>query len=145
MREAGFDTVPLPVKRSAHMSTSPPSSVDAALFDRVGWAVESGLRRGLGRGGRRVLGTTWGTDGDRARVRTDLARGSAWARRRGRPLLLGEFGVHLAARAAWTTLVRSEAERLGMSWAYGDFATDFGAFDRGSRTWREPLKSALLG
>jgi endoglucanase len=64
----------------------------------------------------RWRGTTWGTDGDRARVRTDLARASAWARDRDRRLFLGEFGVcanvDLAARSAWTALVRSEAERL---------------------------------
>lgn len=46
---------------------------------------------------------------------------------------------------AWTTLVRSEAERLGMGWAYWDFATDFGAFDIGRHAWRAPLKEALLG
>jgi endoglucanase len=91
----------------------------------------------------------WGTDADRARIRTDLAPASAWAQGRGRPLFLGEFGVHdnasMAARAAWTTFVRSEAERLGMTWAHWDFATDFGAFDLGRHAWRAPLKEALLG
>jgi endoglucanase len=270
VREAGFDTVRLPVKWSAHMGTRRPYAVDAAFFDRVDSAVESGLRRdlnvvldvhhfdelcadtdrhtarflalwsqiatryaGVGPGlwfellnephdpmtvgdwndllmaglavvrvsnpertvivgptrwntvdaltGLRLpddarlmvtvhyyspfrfthqgaswlegadgwLGTTWGTDADRARVRMDLGRASAWARRRGRPVFLGEFGVHrnvsMAARAAWTTLVRSEAERLGMSWAYWDFATDFGAFDIGRHAWRARLKEAMLG
>ena len=74
---------------------------------------------------------------------------AAWARAHGRPLFLGEFGTvtnaDLAARAAWTTLVRSEAERLGMSWAYWDFATDFGAFDVSRHAWRAPLREALLG
>lgn len=270
VREAGFDTVRLPVKWSAHMGASPPYSVDAAFFDRVDWAVECGLRRDLNvvldvhhfdelsvdterhtarflalwsqiatryasvgpglcfelfnephdpmtvgdwnellvdvlavvrisnpertviagptrwntvdalmglrlpddahlivtvhyyspfrfthqgagwlEGADECLGTTWGTDAERARVRTDLTRASAWAQRRGRPLFVGEFGVHstvsIAARAAWTTLVRSEAERLGMSWAYWDFATDFGAFDIDRNAWRAPLKEALLG
>jgi endoglucanase len=39
----------------------------------------------------------------------------------------------------------SEAEQQGMSWAYWDFATDFGAFDVGQELWRAPLKRALLG
>jgi endoglucanase len=82
-------------------------------------------------------------------VRMDLGRALAWARRHGRPVFLGEFGVHrnvsMAARAAWTTLVRSEAERLGMSWAYWDFATDFGAFDIGRHAWRARLTEAMLG
>jgi endoglucanase len=269
VRDAGFDTIRLPVKWSAHMATSPPYAVDAAFFDRVDRAVECGLRRDLNvvldvhhfdelcmdaarhaprflalwsqiaqryadlsarlcfellnephdpmaaqewndllaaalavvrtsnpertviagpglwntvdglpelrlpddahliatihyyspfafthqgvdwlEGADRWLGTTWGTDADRARVRTDLARAAAWAHGHGRRLFLGEFGVHRtvvqASRAAWTTLVRTEAERLGVSWAYWDFATDFGAFDLGRHAWRAPLAQALV-
>jgi endoglucanase len=270
VREAGFDTVRLPVRWSAHMATSPPYAVDATFLHRVDRAVERGLRRDLnvvldvhhfdelcadadghaarflalwsqiarryadagsglcfevlnephepmtaGRwndllaetvdvirgsnpertviagpvrwntvdglsslrlpddprvavtihyyspfrfthqgagwleGADRWLGTTWGTDADRARVRTDLERASEWARDGGRRLFLGEFGVRsgvdMASRAAWSALVRSEAERLGTSWAYWDFATDFGAFDISRHAWREPLREALLG
>jgi endoglucanase len=94
-------------------------------------------------------GIAWGTDAERARVRVDLERAAAWARAHDRPLFLGEFGTienaDTAARVAWTTLVRSEAERLGMSWAYWDFATDFGAFDASRHAWRPPLRHALLG
>ncbi|MEZ0293216.1 MAG: glycoside hydrolase family 5 protein, partial [Solirubrobacteraceae bacterium] len=93
------------------------------------------------------LGTAWGTDADRARLRADLAAAAAWAR--GRRLFLGEFGTRdaapMAARAAWTALVRAEAERLGMDWAYWDFATEFGAFDVASGSWRAPLLAALRG
>ena len=95
------------------------------------------------------LGARWGTDADRARVRADLAAAAAWARAAGRPLFLGEFGTRDAApmpdRAAWTALVRGEAERLGMGWAYWDFATEFGAFDVAAGSWRAPLLGALLG
>jgi endoglucanase len=91
------------------------------------------------------LGTRW--DGDRERVRCELSDAAAWAARR--PLFLGEFGTletgSMPDRAAWTRSVREEAERLGLSWCYWDFATDFGAFDRAAGTWREPLKRALLG
>jgi endoglucanase len=94
------------------------------------------------------LGTAWGSAPERARVRADLGRAAAWARAERRPLFLGEFGAiaraPMADRAAWTALVRSEAERLGLSWAYWDFATDFGAFDNERGAWREPLRSALL-
>jgi endoglucanase len=82
-------------------------------------------------------------------VRSDLERAAAWADAEGRPLFLGEFGAHsnagLSDRAAWTTLVRCEAERLGMSWAYWDFATDFGAFDLDRNVWHAPLEQALVG
>jgi endoglucanase len=93
-------------------------------------------------------GTTWGSVAERARVRADMQRAAAWACARGRPLFLGEFGTianaNLAARAEWTRLVRSEAERLGMSWAYWDFATDFGVFDVRRHVWRTVLRQALL-
>ena len=270
VRDAGFDTIRLPVKWSAHMATRRPYLVDASFLDRVDRAVECGLRRdlnvvldvhhfdelcaepdrhrerflalwsqiaqryaGVGAGlcfetlnephepmtarewndllaaalavirtsnptrtviagpvlwntvgglpslrlpddrnlivtihyyspfefthqgaswledADRWLGTTWGTESDRARVRTELARASAWARDRDRRLFLGEFGVcanvGMAARSAWTALVRAEAERLGMSWAYWDFGTDFGAFDLTRHAWRAPLREALLG
>ena len=94
-------------------------------------------------------GTRWGTDAERARVRSDLERAAGWARARGRPLFVGEFGTIAAApmadRAAWTTLVRAEAERVGAGWALWDLATDFGAYDRAAGAWRAPLRAALLG
>jgi endoglucanase len=93
--------------------------------------------------------SSWGTAAERARVRADLEGAAAWARAHGRPLFLGEFGTianaPLTARAEWTAAVRSEADRLGISWAYWDFATDFGAFDVGRHAWRAPLRQALLG
>jgi endoglucanase len=92
---------------------------------------------------------SWGTEAERAKVRDDLAFAAAWAQARGRPLFLGEFGTienaPMTARATWTRHVRTEAERLGVPWAYWDFATDFGAFDAGRHAWREPLAQALLG
>jgi endoglucanase len=70
-----------------------------------------------------------------------------WSHRR--PLFIGEFGSYeqagMAARRQWTRFVRLEAERLGLSWCYWDFGTDFGAFDPGRNAWREPLRDALLG
>jgi endoglucanase len=93
------------------------------------------------------LGTRWGSAAERGRVRRELSAAAAWAHPR--PLFLGEFGTletaPMADRAAWTETVRTEAERLGLSWAYWDFATDFGAFDLTTRQWREPLKAALFG
>src|SRR3954454_3253246 len=94
------------------------------------------------------LGTRWGTPAERARVREDLERAAAWARARGVPLLLGEFGTTSAARtadrAAWTAAVRAEAERLGIAWCYWDYATEFGAYDLRRGAWDEPLRAALL-
>ena len=81
------------------------------------------------------------------RIGRDLEYARAWADPF--PLFLGEFGTletcAMPDRAAWAARVRSEAERLEIPWCYWDFATDFGAFDRGEGSWREPLKAALLG
>ncbi len=270
VRDAGFDTVRLPVRWSAHAEASPPYTISPALFERVDWAIGEALARDLNivlnvhhydelndapRGqrlrflclwrqiaaryanwpgrlyfellnepraamtarawneliplalevirqrdpGRAVivgparmndigalpelelptddrlvvtvhyysplefthqgapwragadqwLGTTWGDDADRRVVRDDLARAASWAAGHGRPLFIGEFGSYeqagRAARQQWTRFVRLEAERLGLSWCYWDFGTDFGAFDTGRNVWREPLRAALLG
>lgn len=99
-------------------------------------------------GADRWLGTSWGTAADHATVRADLTAAAEWAAARGRPLFVGEFGVYdkvdMASRARWTALVRTECERLGLGWAYWDFATDFGAFDVERHAWRTPLRQALL-
>jgi endoglucanase len=99
-------------------------------------------------GSDRWLGTTWGDDADRDAVRADLTGAANWARRHGRPLLLGEFGVYEraeeASRLRWTAFVRAEAERLGLAWCYWDFGTDFGAFDPRRDAWRAPLLDALI-
>jgi hypothetical protein len=45
MRRAGFDTVRLPVKWSAHQQASAPHRIDATFFDDVARAVASSLGR----------------------------------------------------------------------------------------------------
>ena len=95
------------------------------------------------------LGTSWGEDADQQAAGDDLAAAAAWAHDRGCPLFIGEFGSYeradMASRQRWTRFVRQEAERLGLSWCYWDFGTDFGAFDPHHNAWREPLRDALLG
>jgi endoglucanase len=270
VKAAGFDTVRLPVKWSARASQTPPYEIDPDFFQRVDWAIEGGLARGLnvvvtchhyhelcdipgeesprflalwhqiarrhaGRpeslyfellnephdpmtaeewnallrqaltvvreadptrfvivgptgmngvealstldvpsdpavlatihhyapfafthqgapwcdGAGEWLGTSWGSEEDHAAVRGDLERAAAWAAAADCPVFVGEFGTHeladLASRASWTSFVRSEAERLELSWAYWDFGSDFGAYDVAANAWREPLRAALLG
>ena len=47
VRDAGFDTVRLPVKWSAHAAESLPYTISPALFERVDWAVGEALSQGL--------------------------------------------------------------------------------------------------
>ncbi len=50
----------------------------------------------------------------------------------------------MESRALWTRFVSGEANRLGLSWAYWEFCSGFGAYDPQAKAWREPLKAALL-
>jgi endoglucanase len=94
------------------------------------------------------VGTRWGSPADRDAVRADLERLAAWAVDRNLRVFIGEFGTYERAdpsdRVAWTTHVRTAAEALDMAWCYWDFATDFGAYDPATDTWRQPLRAALL-
>ncbi|WP_281901412.1 glycoside hydrolase family 5 protein [Phytohabitans aurantiacus] len=97
----------------------------------------------------RWLGTTWGTESDRKAVADDLETAARWTASHNRPLFLGEFGAYskadMPSRLRWVEFVREQAERLGMSWAHWDFATDFGAYDPEHDAWRAPLLRALVG
>lgn len=100
-------------------------------------------------GAREWLGTTWSDDAGQQEVRGDLTKAAAWACQHGRPLFIGEFGTYeradMNSRCQWTRRVRLEAERLGLSWCYWEFGTDFGVFDPDRGAWREPLRDALTG
>ena len=95
------------------------------------------------------LGTKWaGTADERKKLADDFAVADAWAKENRRPLYVGEFGAFdkadMASRAAWTGAVRAEAERLGMPWAYWEFASSFGCFDPIAHRWKKPLLEALV-
>jgi endoglucanase len=94
------------------------------------------------------LGTRWGSDADHEAVTADLESATAWAHERRVPLLFGEFGTVAAAargsRLRWTRWVRVELERLGIPWAYWDFATEFAVYDLARGEWDEGLIRQLV-
>ena len=95
------------------------------------------------------MGTTWsGTAPQVAAIQTDFDGAATWSEKTGRPLYLGEFGAYSMAdmdsRALWTQTIVEEAEQRGFSWAYWEFGSGFGAYNQGSKTWEEPLLSALI-
>ncbi|HEV3416334.1 MAG TPA: glycoside hydrolase family 5 protein [Pirellulales bacterium] len=45
--EAGFNSVRIPVRWSAHAEEAPPYTIDAKFFERVDWAVNQALKRRL--------------------------------------------------------------------------------------------------
>ncbi len=94
-------------------------------------------------------GETWtGTPAQRDALKKDFAKASEWGQAHKRPIYVGEFGAYsgadMTSRAIWTAAVARESERLGFSWAYWEFASGFGAFDKETNQWRTPLKDALV-
>jgi endoglucanase len=101
------------------------------------------------KGADRWKGRKWtGSDAEQAAIRKEFRKAAAWAKEHDRPVFLGEFGAFeaadMASRARWTRFVAREAERLGFSWAYWEFCSGFGAYDRQAGAWRKPLEAALL-
>ena len=47
VKEAGFTAVRIPIRWNAHAETSAPYTITPEFFDRIDWAVEQGLSRGL--------------------------------------------------------------------------------------------------
>ncbi len=94
------------------------------------------------------LGTTWGSDEDKAAVIADFDTALAWSKKHNRPLLLGEFGAYSKAdmdsRVRWTAFVSAEAVKRGFSFTYWEYCAGFGAYDRETASWREPLLNALI-
>ena len=94
-------------------------------------------------------GVVWaGTDQERRRIELDFAKAQRWAVEHDRPVLLGEFGAYdkadMDSRARYTASVARTAERLGWSWAYWQFDSDFVVYDIGKDGWVEPLRKALV-
>jgi len=47
VKEAGFTAVRIPIRWNAHAGTSAPYIISPEFFDRIDWAVEQALSRGL--------------------------------------------------------------------------------------------------
>jgi endoglucanase len=47
IRDAGFNSVRIPIRWSAHAQPAPPYAIDAAFFARIDWAIEQALSRHL--------------------------------------------------------------------------------------------------
>ena len=98
---------------------------------------------------RKLNGLKWeGTDTELKAVRGSFDQAAAWAKKNNRPVFLGEFGAFekadIDSRAKWTSAIVREAEQRGFSWAYWEFASGFGAYNRDAKSWNEPLLKALI-
>ncbi len=94
------------------------------------------------------LGTTWGTEEEKAAVRADFQKAKDWSGAHNRPILLGEFGAYeradMDSRVKYTSFISRTAEEFGWSWAAWQFDSDFIVYDIDNGSWNEPLYRALI-
>lgn len=96
------------------------------------------------------LGVEWkGTDAEKAAIEKDFAKVQTWAKEHNRPIFLGEFGVYdkapMESRVRYLKFVVETTQKLGWSWAYWQFDSDFILYDVKSDKWIEPVRDALTG
>jgi len=81
-------------------------------------------------------------------IQQDFSGVQAWAEEQNRPIYLGEFGAYdkadMASRVRYTNFVAREVERLGWSWGYWQFDSDFIVYDMQQDGWVEPIRDALI-
>lgn len=91
---------------------------------------------------------TWtGTKEEKEEVDTKLKVAADWSKVHNRPIFLGEFGSYdkgdMESRARYTEYVARSAEKLGFSWAYWQFDSDFIVYDIDKEQWVLPILNAL--
>ena len=100
-------------------------------------------------GRRDKTGVEWlGTAAEKAAIERDFAKAQTWAKEHNRPVFLGEFGVYdkapMQSRLRYLKFVTGTAEKLGWSWAYWQFDSDFILYDVKNEKWIEPVRDALI-
>lgn len=95
------------------------------------------------------IGVEWkATPEEQQAVIRDFQKAQAWAEEHDRPLFLGEFGAYdradMDSRVRYINFVTRQAEKLGWSWAYWQFDSDFILYDIPEDKWIEPLRDALV-
>jgi endoglucanase len=81
-------------------------------------------------------------------LETKLKVAADWSIANNRPIFLGEFGAYdkgdMGSRAIYTAKVARTAEKLGFSWAYWQFDSDFIVYNIDKKCWVEPILNALI-
>ena len=95
------------------------------------------------------IGVPWNaTPEEQQAITRDFQKAQAWAEEHDRPLFLGEFGAYdradMDSRVRYLSFVTRQAEKLGWSWAYWQFDSDFILYDIPEDKWIEPLRDALV-
>lgn len=95
-----------------------------------------------------LTGITWtGTKEEKSEIDSKLQVAADWSKAHNRPIYLGEFGSFdkgdMESRARYTAYVARTAEKLGFSWGYWQFDSDFIVYDIDKEQWVTPLLNAL--
>ena len=95
------------------------------------------------------VGVEWNaTPEEKQAIIQDFEKAQTWAQQHNRPLFLGEFGAYdkgdMPSRVRYTGFVARQAEKLGWSWAYWQFDSDFIVYDIPNKKWVEPIRDALI-
>jgi endoglucanase len=94
-------------------------------------------------------GILWsGTEQEREAIIQDLDRAQTWSKKHSRPIYLGEFGVYdqaeISSRVRYLNFVARQAEKMGWSWAYWQFDSNFLLYDIPKRQWVKPVLESLI-
>lgn len=93
-------------------------------------------------------GVTWGSETDLAAVTEHFKKVQNWALENNRHIYLGEFGAYdkapMESRVRYTDSVCRTAEKMGWSWGYWQFDSDFIVFDVKNGQWVKPILGALI-
>jgi endoglucanase len=96
-----------------------------------------------------LSGIKWtATPDEKEEIKSKLKVASDWSLKNDRPIFLGEFGAYdkgdMDSRARYTAFVARTAEKLGFSWAYWQFDSDFIVYNIDKECWVEPILGALM-
>jgi endoglucanase len=96
-----------------------------------------------------LSGIKWtGTPDEKEEIESKLKVAADWSLKNDRPIFLGEFGAYdkgdMDSRARYTSFVARTAEKLGFSWAYWQFDSDFIVYNIDKECWVEPILNALM-
>ncbi|MBS7614968.1 glycoside hydrolase family 5 protein [Candidatus Bathyarchaeota archaeon] len=95
------------------------------------------------------VGVEWkATAEEKKAVINDFEKAQVWAKKHDRPLFLGEFGAYdkadMDSRVRYIGFVARQAEKMGWSWAYWQFDSDFIVYDIQNDKWVTPILKALI-
>ncbi|MBI5009146.1 MAG: glycoside hydrolase family 5 protein [Bacteroidia bacterium] len=95
-----------------------------------------------------LSGIKWtGTKDEKNLIDSRLKVAADWSAVNNRPIFLGEFGSYdkadMESRVLYTAYVARTAEKLGFSWAYWQFDSDFIVYNIDKEQWVTPILNAL--